>query len=54
MNKIFAKFMALAVSAAMIIPSVAIANEERFQGRRLTVSESRRYFVGDAATIPFD
>lgn len=28
MNKIFAKFMALAVSAAMIIPSVAIANEE--------------------------
>ena len=26
MNKIFAKFMALAVSAAMIIPSVAIAN----------------------------
>ena len=42
------------IGISMAIADVAIANEERFQGRRLTVSESRRYFVGDAATIPFD
>lgn len=42
------------IGTSMTIADVAIANDEKFQGRKLTVSADRRYFVGEATTIPFN